>query len=182
MTNIGESLTNILKTVTDDVPKNPLHVGEVMNLWTYLTLLEEANRFAEIGLNTTSDDELREAIKHSWDDCDKQAKKIKELFREEGISLPPTTEPKTNSDPKDIPLGVKLTDDEIANGVVMKLTTAISICGVGLSQSLRTDIGAMWYDFLKTRVKFSAYYMPIMRKRGWIKVPPYYVPNGHPNQ
>src|SRR5690554_2215385 len=88
-TNIGQSLTNILKTVIDDEPKNPLHVGEVMNLWTYLTMLEEANRFSEIGLNTTTDDELINAIKYSWHDCDKQISDVKKLFKEEGVSLPP---------------------------------------------------------------------------------------------
>ena len=182
MTNIGESLKNVLNTVVDDEPKNPLHVGEVMNLWTYLTMLEEANRFVEIALNTTTDEELIEVLRHSWGDCHKQVKQIKTLFTKEGVSLPPTSEPKPKSEPNDIPLGVKLTDDEIANGVVMKLVSAISLCGVGLSQSLRTDIGAMWYDFLNVRVKFSGYYMPIMRKRGWIKVPPYYVPNGRPDK
>lgn len=182
MTGIGESVTNILKTVIDDEPKSPLHVGEVMNLWTYYTMLEESNRFSEIGLNTTSDRELCEAIKHSTSDCQKQIDIIKKLFLEEGVPLPPTTEAKPKSEPSEVPLGVKMTDDEIANGIVAKLVAAISFCGISLSQALRTDIGAMWYDFLNVRVKFSAYYMPIMRKRGWIKVPPYYVPNGRPNQ
>ncbi|RSK26013.1 DUF3231 family protein [Bacillus sp. HMF5848] len=178
MTNIFESVSNALKTVTDDEEKGPLHVGEVMNLWTYLTMLEEANRFAEVGLNTTTDDDLIEALKHSWDDCHKQVVEIQKVLREEGVSLPPTAEPKPKTSSEAIPSGVKLTDDEIANGVVIKLVSAISFCGVGLSQAIRADIGSMWYNFLNVRVKFSAYYMPIMRKRGWIKVPPYYVPNG----
>ena len=180
MTNISETLTNIMSTVLDDEAESTFHVGEVMNLWTYLTMLEEANRFVEIGINTTTDDELIEALKYSWDDCNKQVIEVRKLLQNEGVGLPPTTEPKPKSDSEDIPIGVKMTDDEIANGVVMKLVSAISFCGVALSQSLRTDIGKLWYDFLNTRVKFSAYYMPIMRKRGWIKVPPYYVPNGLP--
>lgn len=182
MTNIGESLINVMKNVLDTEPKSPLHIGEVMSLWTYLILLQESNHFVEIGINTTTDDDLLEALNHSWTDCDKQINEIKKLFKTEGISLPNTSEPKPKSEPNSIPSGVKLTDDEIANGLVMKSTNAIAFCGLSLSQALRTDIGIMWYQFFNTKVKFGTYYMPIMRKRGWLKVPPYYVPNGIPTK
>ena len=47
MTNLLEAAKGIISTYADDEPKSPLHVGEVMNLWTYRTILEEINRFVE---------------------------------------------------------------------------------------------------------------------------------------
>lgn len=68
MTNVFEAAKGIFSAYTDNEPKSPLHVGEVMSLWTYHATLTEINRFAEIGLNTTTDDELVEALKNSYAD------------------------------------------------------------------------------------------------------------------
>ncbi|MFZ5986850.1 MAG: DUF3231 family protein [Bacillota bacterium] len=178
MTNLIETLKNVASTYVDNEKKNPLHVGEVMNLWTYMAMLNEANRFTEIGLNSTNDSELIEVLEHSFVDCSKQIQDINELFKKESITVPPTSDRKPRTDPNSIPLGVKMTDDEIANGISLKLITAIGFCAQGLSQSLRTDVGAMWTKFLNMRIQFNAYFNPIMRKRGWVKVPPYYYPIG----
>jgi len=174
VTTIKDALTGILGNVTDDEPKSPMHIGEVMNLWLYHGTLTEANRYVEIALNTTTDDELIVALKHSFEDCSKQVAKIEDLFKKEGISLPPTPTPKPRSNPDDVPLGVKLTDDEIANGLSLKVVSAITLCASGISQAIRSDIGTMWLNFLLARVKFGAMLNSLMRKRGWIKVPPYY--------
>ncbi|MFB4166082.1 hypothetical protein ACE1TI_20385 [Alteribacillus sp. JSM 102045] len=50
MPNPFEAFWNILKTLVDTEPKAPMHVGEVMSMWTYLTMINEAIRCEEIGL------------------------------------------------------------------------------------------------------------------------------------
>jgi len=52
LSNIVDVVKRIFSTNMDDEPKSPMHIGEVMNAWTYRTMLTEANRFAEIALNT----------------------------------------------------------------------------------------------------------------------------------
>ncbi|MDO7786548.1 DUF3231 family protein [Desulforamulus aquiferis] len=180
MTTIMEAAKGILSTYVDDEPKSPIHVGEVMNLWTYHTVLTEINRFVEMSLNTTRDDELVVALKNSYNDCRGHIQEVESLFRDEGIPLPPTSEKKPHSNPEDVPLGVKMTDDEIANGISVKQVSTLTLCATGLAQSIRSDIGEMWLRFLTDRVKFGAYFMPLLRKRGWIKVPPSYYPPGAP--
>jgi len=177
-----ESVKGIFSTYTDNEPKSPLHVGEVMNIWTYHTMLAELNRFVEIGLNTTTDDELIEALKNSYTDCHKQVEDIENLLRDEGITLPPTTERKPHSDPNDVPQGAKMSDEEIANGVSVKQVSAITLCATGLAQSIRMDIANMWLRFFLNRAKYGAYFVPLARKRGWLKVPPYYYPPGMPEK
>ncbi|MTI81816.1 MAG: DUF3231 family protein [Firmicutes bacterium] len=179
MTNILDAVNGIFSTNLGDESNNPMHIGEVMNTWTYHIMLTEANRFAEMALNTTNDNELKEALKKSIIDCHNQADEIDNLFKNEGISMPPTSERKPHSDPNDIPIGAKMTDDEIANGISVKLVSALNFCTLGLTQSIRTDLASMWLRFFLKRAEYSAYYMPIMKKRGWIKIPPYYYAPGN---
>lgn len=178
MTNIWEAAKGVITLYTDDEPKGPLHIGEVMNLWTYHTMLSEINRFVEMSLNTTTDDELIEALKKSFAACDKQIREIEKLFRDEGIPIPPTDERKPHTNPDAVPLGAKMSDDEIANGISVKQVSSLILCATGLAQSIRADIGSMWFQFFLSRVEYGAYFKPLLRKRGWLKVPPYYYPTG----
>lgn len=180
MTNILDSIKSLAFNEPEKNDKNtPLNVGEVMNLWTYVAALEEVNRIVEVALNTTEDKELIEALNNSFKDCSKHIAEVKEILREEGVPLPATaSEPKPKSDPQDVPHGVKFTDAEIANLLILKQVSAIGLCTTGLTQSVRKDIGAMWLKFFLKRVEYSAYLRPIMLERGWLKVPPYYYPPG----
>jgi hypothetical protein len=66
----------------------------------------------------------------------------------EGL-LPDTSESRPESNPNAVPLGVKLTDDEIANGVSIKTASAIMLCASGASQCIRNDVGQMWIELKK---------------------------------
>lgn len=175
---VGGIKNIVVKNPSGDDTKTPLHVGEVMNLWLYMTMLHEINRFVEVGLNTTTDKELIASLQRSYDNCANHISEVKTLFKKEGISLPPVSEEKPKSDPADVPPGVKLTDDELANGISIKSVTAINLCATGLTQAIRTDIGAMWIKFLNSRITVSAQLRELMKKRGWLKIPPVYYPPG----
>lgn len=171
-----------LATVIDDGPTAPMHVGEVMACWTYLALIQEASIFLQGGINTTMDEELKQSLVESKVQCDSQTERLSDFLVKEGIPLPPTSEPKPVSDPLSIPLGVKLTDDEIANGVSIKTVSAIMACASGASESIRTDVGVMFTHFLSEKIKYGASLKKLMLNRGWIKIPPYFVPNGLPEK
>jgi hypothetical protein len=180
MSNPFETAWNALKTVIDTEPKSPLHVGEVMSIWTYLTVLDEAIRYEEVGLNTTTDNEVKELLVEAKQLCESQSQRLSYFMQKEGIPLPPNQQKKPVSEPNEIPLGVKLTDDEIANGVSLKIATAGVECAVGNSQSIRTDVGLIWTEFYTELLTFGATTKTLLRKRGWLKVPPYYSPTGLP--
>ncbi|MBB6452602.1 hypothetical protein HNQ94_001048 [Salirhabdus euzebyi] len=182
MTNIFESMKDYLQMNLDTEPKNPLHVGEVMSCWMFLTLMDEATIFIQIGLNTTSDDEVKEFLNESLKQCDTQVKRFKKLMVSEGIPLANTSEDRPESEPNQVPLGAKLTDEEIMNGLSMKTVTAVIHCATGASQSIRTDLGALFTHCMMEKIKFGNSLRQKMRERGWAKVPPYYYPPGMPKQ
>ncbi|SEN55898.1 Protein of unknown function [Mesobacillus persicus] len=184
MPNPFEAVWNLLKTSIDNTnePKTPLHVMEVGDFWKYVTMVEEFIRYEEIGLNTTTDDEVREMLTDVIRICESQVKTVSEFMRQEGIPLPDVTSAKPKSESKEIPLGVKLTDDEIANGITFKLVNCMQVCTLGQVNSIRNDVGMMWLKFYSEWVTFGTTLKTLMRKRGWLKVPPYYYPPGSPTQ
>ena len=99
-------------------------------------------------------------------------------MRKEGVTLPPVSEPKPYSDQKDIPPGVKLTDDEIANGLAIKILAMTTKSSLAAAECVRTDVGAMWVQFFNEAVIYGTTLKTKMRKRGWAKIPPAYTPPG----
>ncbi|MFZ4453905.1 DUF3231 family protein [Salibacterium aidingense] len=184
MGNPFEAAWNVLKTSMDNAneTKGPLHVIEVGDCWKYITLVEEFIRYEESGLNTTTDDEVREMLTDIIKLCESHVKKLSKFMKEEGLPLPDVTSSKPNSEPNEIPLGVKLTDDEITNGVAFKLVTSLQACAKGQADAIRNDIGMIWLEFYMDWVTIGANLKTLMKKRGWLKVPPYYYPPGSPKK
>jgi Protein of unknown function (DUF3231) len=182
MTSIFETVKDYLQMSFDNEPKNPLHVGEVMSCWMYLALMDEATVYIQIGLNSTTDDEVKSLLTQSLQQCENQGKRFKAFMKTEGVHLPATSEQRPNSDPNCVPLGVKLTDEEIMNGLSIKTVAAVVHCATAASQSIRNDVGTLFIQCLFEKMKFGTSLKNAMRKRGWIKVPPYYYPPGMPKQ
>lgn len=182
MPNPFEAAWNAIKLTIDnmDEPESPLHVIEVGDCWQYLATVEEFIRYEEIGLNTTNDDELIEMLTDAIKLCESQVDKLSKFMKKEGIPLPESASPKPESQPNDVPLGVKLTDDEIANGIAFKLVSCMMASARGQAGAIRSDVGIIWLSFFTDWVTFGTTLKTLMRKRGWLKVPPYYYPPGNP--
>ncbi|MGF3104463.1 DUF3231 family protein [Rossellomorea sp. DUT-2] len=180
MQNLFETAFDYLRTTFDTEAKTPPHIGEAMGCWIYFTALAEEVPVLEAALNTTTDNELIQLINKSKDLGEHQLKILQQFMVEEGIPLSKTSEPRPKSDPNSVPLGAKMTDDEIANFISIKIATNIVMCATNMSQSIRNDIGLMWARFQAEKMVFGMELKTAMRKRGWLKVPPYYYPPGAP--
>ncbi|WP_261176541.1 DUF3231 family protein [Anaerobacillus sp. CMMVII] len=80
MSNPFEAVWNTLKTLVDKEPKSPLHVGEVMSIWTYLAMIDEAIRYEEVGLNTTTDNEVKELLIDAKKICESQSQRLSDFM------------------------------------------------------------------------------------------------------
>jgi len=178
MPNIIQTIKSTVNTLLDDEKMPPLNVIEASHAWLYYGIVKEAMIFEEAGLNTTEDDELKGILTDAISLCSSQAKELAEFMRSEGITLPPTSEPKPKTDPKDIPPGVKLTPEEISNGVALKIIALSNQAALAASQSVRTDVGAMWVRFFNESMAFGMTLKTKMKKRGWAKLPPPFTPPG----
>ncbi|MDQ0200794.1 DUF3231 family protein [Neobacillus ginsengisoli] len=180
MPNVFEAVIDYIKTTIDTEPKPRPHIGEAMGCWLYYTAISEEIPALEASLNTTTDDELIKLLKRSLNLAQHQKKTLEKFMIEEGIPLSRVAQSKPKSDPNDVPLGVKVTDDEIANYISIKIASNIVMASSNLAESIRSDIGLMWARFHAEKMVFGMELKTAMRKRGWIKVPPYYYPQGAP--
>ncbi|WP_332697809.1 DUF3231 family protein [Halalkalibacter lacteus] len=110
--------------------------------------------------------------------CKEQSDRLEKFLIKEGVSLPQTSPPKPDSSPIDVPLGVKMTDDELANGLAIKVAASLVECATGQAQAIRNDVGMMWAEFQAELLVFSATLRKVKKKRGWLKIPPAYHPAG----
>ncbi|UTR12615.1 DUF3231 family protein [Evansella sp. LMS18] len=184
MPNPFEAVWNMLKIGVDsaDEPTAPLNIIEAGDCWKYMTMVENFLRYEETGMNTSTDDEIREMLNDVIKVCESQAERLSKFMKQEGIPLPDVTSAKPVSNPNEIPLGVKLTDDEIANGIAFKMVLCAQHCAKGQADAIRYDIGMLWLEFFSEWVTFGATLKALMRKRGWLKVPPYYYTPGSPQE
>lgn len=182
MTNAFESIAALFKNVMDPEPEPPLHVGEVMSLWTALTAFQESRALYQAGLNTTTDSELKHALENALESSTRDYNRLKKILIDEGVPLPSINEDKPKSNPVDVPEGVKLTDDEIANLIGVKVAASITFCAQAMSQSVRTDVGLTFFQIQIELMKYAAVLKTLMRKRGWLKSPPNYLPPGTPHK
>jgi hypothetical protein len=181
MPNIFEAIIDYIKTTNDNEPKPRPHIGEAMGCWLYFTAIAEEIPALEASLNTTTDNELISLLNNSLDLAQHQLDVLRNFMINEGIPLSQVAESKPKSDPNSVPLGVKVTDEEIANFISLKVASNIIMCSTNMSQSIRNDIGLMWARFHAEKMIFGMELKTAMRKRGWIKDPPYYYPPGAPS-
>jgi hypothetical protein len=178
MKHLFEALKDFFGSLNDEEPKPPLHIGEAMSCWLYLTIIEEAVMLEQACLNSTNDPELKEFLEKTMEGASSQSRRLKDFMQHEGVTLPPASEPKPLSDPDAVPLGAKLTDNEIANLISVKLVSSIVTCATSASQSVRNDVSMMFVEFQEETLIYGILNKTLMRKRGWLKIPPYYAPSG----
>ncbi|SDO54408.1 Protein of unknown function [Paenibacillus sp. yr247] len=178
MTGILEVAITTIKSLTDEEKPKPLHVGEVMACWIYLAGLEVAKVTVQAGIHTTNDEELKTMLKEDLELNLSQREQLYDFMLKEGISLPPAHEDMPHSDSNSIPLGVKLTDEVLANELSFKIVSLIIHAASANAESIRTDFGLLFLKFQAEKVILGAKLKQLMVKRGWIKIPPYFIPPG----
>jgi hypothetical protein len=178
LTSIFDSFKSLIGSLTDEEPKPPLHTGEVMSLWTLLTVYQEGQMIYNVALNTTQDPELLHAVHNAVKESRECIHALEQFFKTEGIPLPSPSDQKPDSSPDQIPFGVRFTDEELANLIVGKITSCIAICGQAIAQCLRNDVGIVLLRQMAVLLNFGIPYKSLMRKRGWLKTPPEYSPPG----
>ena len=175
-----ETTFNVIRSLTDD-NKPPIHIGEAMACWTYLAFVEEIIVYESVGLNMTTDQELREALEQGLKVARAHQEQMSEFMQKEGIPLPDQPPPKLKSEPSVIPVGTKFTDNELSNAISINFVIASDMLAASASQCIRTDIGLMFLQFQMDKLMLGFKIKNLMQKKGWLKIPPAYIPQGRGN-
>ncbi|MFC4101601.1 DUF3231 family protein [Paenibacillus xanthanilyticus] len=172
---------NLLELLKDaihpfsDGKKPPLHVGEVMNLWFYLSATEQTLRGEQVSLNTVQDAELKDKIEDVIHNVHLPIREeLQEFLSSEGVPLPQSTPDKSLGDYRGIPENAKLSDEEIASLLSFNIVLGINYACRGLTEAVRPDVAAMFARFQMKKASFALTFRQLMIEKGWLLVPPAY--------
>ncbi|RKD25159.1 hypothetical protein BEP19_04515 [Ammoniphilus oxalaticus] len=152
----------------------PLHIGEVMNLWTFLTATENFMNSELVALNTVENPQLRRKMLELIEGYHKPIIiDIENLLLSEGVELPkkPVEKPQLKMS---VPAGGKMTDEEVANLVMFNLVWAINFCGRGLTEAVRQDVATLFVKAIVQKAGFSVTLKQLLMEKGWLTYPPPY--------
>lgn len=174
---------NLLEVINDamkpymDGEKPPLNVGEVMNLWFYLTATQETLRGEQVSLNTVEDSELREKLMDVINTVHKPIyQELTEFLQKEGVPLPEIYPEKPVGDFRSIPAGSKLSDQEVASLLSFNIILGITYACRGLTEAVRPDVAAMFAKFQMKKLLFAIPLKDLLTRKGWMQVPPSFKP------
>jgi hypothetical protein len=160
-----------------DGEKRPLNLMEASNLWFFLAISDTTMRNEEIAYNLAQDKELKEVLKDAKFSLHQPiAKEISDFLTAEKVALPSGTPTKPTGNFPQIPEGAKLNDEEIANLMSFNLLIGITFAARGLTESIRADVGLIFFKIIIRKAIFGASLKKLMNQRGWLHEPPAYKP------
>jgi hypothetical protein len=155
-----------------DGEKRPLSVMEAANLWYFLAISETTMRNEEVAYNLAQDKELKDQLWEAKVSVHQPiAKEIQEFLLKEKVPLPQGTPPKPVAS-YELPEGAKFNDEEIANLMSFNLLIGITFATRGLTESIRADVGLIFFKVIVRKTLFGASVKKLMSKRGWLHAPP----------
>ncbi|MDQ0918421.1 DUF3231 family protein [Paenibacillus sp. V4I5] len=71
-----------------------------------------------------------------------------------------------------------MTDEVLVNELSFKIVSLILRAAGANAESIRTDFGIMFLQFQAEKVMLGSKLKQLMIQRGWIKMPPFFIPPG----
>jgi hypothetical protein len=161
-------------------PKDePLHYGEVFDIWS--TLLAGNGMVAgyQTMLNHTGDDDLKKLLLEAIELCQQNKKQVEELLKENGVGLPPTPPERPEACLEDIPVGARILDPEIAATLSVDIAAGLVAYSQVIGKSIREDVAMMYVQFHTQKVTLGAKVLRLNKEKGWLIPPPLHLNSHH---
>lgn len=151
----------------------PLHSGEIFNLWSHLFGTKAYLVTLQVLSNHCGDHDLKVFIEDLMENCIKQEEQqVEAVLKENGIRLPPAPPDRPNVDVVDIPAGARFNDPEIAALLGNELRAASMLDSYIMGISIREDIADMFNEFYTQRAEYAGKLLKINKEKGWLVLPP----------
>jgi hypothetical protein len=153
-------------------PKNePMHYGEVYNIWVYAQSGKLAHAGYQTLLNHIGDDDLKLFLEDMINTMSEEIEEVETLLKENEVGLAPTPPDRPYAKLENIPVGARFNDAEIAMGLAADIAAGLVTCSGIMGQSIREDIALLFGKYHTTKAAYGARLLRINKDKGWI-VPP----------
>ncbi|RST76275.1 DUF3231 family protein [Siminovitchia acidinfaciens] len=156
----------------DNSKDEPMHYGEVFNIWSYLSTAKILDAGYQTHLNHAGDEDLQKLLKVAIEGGKQQINQIEELLKENGVGLPPTPPERAKACSEDIPIGARFPDPEIASYLWMNVAAGLMACSTIMGQSIREDITLLFGSFHAQITMLGAKVLNLNKEKGWLVLPP----------
>jgi hypothetical protein len=159
--------------------EEPLHYGEVFNIWSSLLVGNSMISGYQTMLNHAGDDDLKKVLVEAIENCQQQKKQVEELLKENGIGLPPAAPEPPEACLEEIPIGARIPDPAIAATLSADIAAGLVACSQVIGMSIREDVAMMYGQFHAQKMALGAKVLRLNKEKGWLIPPPLHLNKHH---
>ncbi|MEC1981569.1 DUF3231 family protein [Bacillus cereus] len=166
-------------SISNGNPQNePLHYGEVFDIWSALLTVQGSIAGYQVYINHTGDEDLKKFLDNLIEnDMNSEVEELKALLKVNGVALPPAPPERPIASIEDIPPGARINDAEIAAAVSAGLAAGQVTCSQVMGKCLREDVGMLFGQFHMKKAQAGVALLRLSKKKGWVVLPPLHVKN-----
>ncbi|MCH1627933.1 DUF3231 family protein [Ferdinandcohnia quinoae] len=159
--------------------EEPLHYGEVFDIWSAVLAANGKVAGYQTMLNHTGDEDLKKLLQEMLEMTKQEKKQLDELLKENGIGLPPAPPERPEACLENIPAGARINDPEIAASLSVDIAAGLVLCSQVIGKSIREDVALMFSQFHNQKVTLGAKVLRLNKEKGWLVPPPLHINKGN---
>ncbi len=154
-------------------PKDePMHYGEIFVVWQASAAAKGAISFYQAYLNHAGDKDLKKLLEALIDQARIEMKELDTLLVDNGLASMPAMPERPEAKLEDIPVGARLSDQEIAAALSTDVSAGLVACSQAMGQSIREDIGALFAKYHMSKTALGVKILELNKNKGWLVPPP----------
>lgn len=150
----------------------PLHYGEVFDLWSASTLAKGLISSYRLLKNHCGDKDLRKILEDVINQAELEVSELDTILINNGIVPSPKLPERPEVSLEEIPLGARFSDQEIAAMVSVDTAAGLVACSQTIGKSIREDIAALIMKYHATKAAIGLKVLRLTKEKGWLMPPP----------
>jgi hypothetical protein len=154
-------------------PKDePMHYGEIYAVWLNSTKAKGAVSVYQAYQYHAGDKDLKKILSDLIDQAKLEINECDTLLTQNGITPSPSLPERPEVNIADIPIGARLTDQEISALISVDTFMGLTACSQIISNSIREDICALYMKYHTTTAAIGLKILRMNKEKGWLIPPP----------
>ncbi|MGG3838596.1 DUF3231 family protein [Paenibacillus dendritiformis] len=157
-------------------PKDePLHYGETYDVWAFSMKAKGCISVYRAYHYHAGDKDLKNILGDLINQAELEEKECDQILISNGIAPSPTLPDRPEAKLEEIPVGARLTDQEITSMIAADTAASMVVCSQIMGKSIREDIAALFGKYHLTKAAIGLKILEMSKEKGWLVPPPLHV-------
>lgn len=153
----------------------PLHYGEVFDIWSSSVKAKGCISVYRAYQYHAGDKDLKKILGDLINQAELEAEECDQILTHNGIAPSPTLPARPEAKLEEIPVGARITDQEIAALVSTDTASSLVACSMVMGKSIRVDVGALFGKYHATKAALGLKILQMSKEKGWLVPPPLHI-------